>query len=50
MVPTHLEALHDELVRTCDELNVVVVVKLIDDIVAKQKAGAAWGHAPASDV
>jgi len=45
-----LVALHHELMRSCDERNVVGAVELVDDVAAKQEASATRAQAPAVDL
>ena len=45
-----LEALHDELMRSADELDVVGLVELLHHVASEQVARPARTHAPASAV
>lgn len=45
-----LVALHHELMRSCDERNVVGAVELVDDVAAKQEASSTRAQAPAVDL
>lgn len=50
VVEHELVALHDELVRARDEVEIVRVHKLPDDVAAEQEAGPARRQSPSFDV
>ena len=45
-----LVPLHDELMRACNELEIVIMDKLVGDVASEQVACASWGEAPACNV
>lgn len=50
VVEHKLEALHRELMRPRNEVDVVVVCKRLGDVRAEEESRAAWREAPAGDI